>query len=201
MRKTALLALLFLPVLSVATWADDKATPRVQHLESWNDLAFDLGEGAVQQRFFNRVVINEIDKEDRGEFQYGAALKPNGHLRFDLTGGYAVSGIGPSIQQAVLIGTWAEATYGWHDSLRLRYEGEHRYGFGGAGYRYDGYYSVDWWVVGLHVRNRGAGAEAGFQIGSGPGLLPFRFDIRISFGLTGGMPERSSAFVMSFDVR
>jgi hypothetical protein len=197
MRKIAVLALTFLPVLSAAALADEP-TSKVQHLESWNDLAFDVGSGRVQQRFFSRLVLNEVDKENRGEFQYGLGYKPDRHLRVYLTGGYAVSSEGPGTLHAAVVSTMAEAAYGRHDALRFRYEGEHR--VLGGDYRYDGYYAVDWWVVGLHVRNRGAGTEAGFQIGSGPGLLPFRFDVRISFGVSGGMPERSSAFVMSFDV-
>lgn len=191
-------ALAFLLALSTAAYADEPTT-KVQHLESWNDLAFDVGQGSIQHRVFSRLVINELGRENGGEFQYGLGFKPDPHLRFYLTGGYGLAGTTGDITQSVIVATWADAAYGPHGAYHLRYEGEHRYGLGGAGYRYDGYYAVDYWVVGLHAHNRGSDTEAGFQIGSGPGLLPYRFDIRISFGIN-GMPERTSAFVMSFDV-
>lgn len=196
--RIAALALVFLPVLSLTAFADE-TTPKVQHLESWNDIAFDIGRGAIQHRFLMRVVINELDKDNGGEFAYGLGYKPDPHLRFYLTGGYGLSGTQGNVTQSAIVSTWADAAYGPHGAYHARYEGEHRYGFGGAGYRYDGYYAVDYWIVGAHFHNRGAGTEAGFQIGSGPGLLPYRFDIRISFGID-GMPKRTSAFVMSFDV-
>lgn len=55
--------------------------------------------------------------------------------------------------------------------------------------------------MGVHVLNMGSEAAAGFQLGSGHGLLPFRFDIRISFGVTDGMSDHASRFVLTFDFR
>ena len=87
----------------------------------------------------------------------------------------------------------ARADRGNSDQIR-------RHIFGG-GYRYEGFYAVDYAVAGLHLFHIGDQAAAGFQLGSGHGLLPFRFDIRISFGLTDGMPDRASRFVLAFDFR
>ena len=197
MRRTVLLALVFLPVLSVAAWADDKS-PRDQHLESQSDLGFDVGSGRFQQRYFGRLVINDLDVETRAELHYGLAWKISPHMTFDLTAGYAYTDGGPDHGHALVIGMWKDMHFLAHDALRVHLEGLHRYD---GAYRYDGFYTVDWWVVGVHAQNRGRDFAAGFQTGSGPGLLPFRFDIRISFGLTDGMPDRSARFVMSFDVR
>ena len=198
-RTKMRIALVLCCLLSSAPALAD-GPPRPEHLESQTDLGFDLGDGRWQQRFQARVVLNDLDFENRYELHYGASWKPSRHMTLDMTLGYALADDGNDRNHAVVLGFWKELRYLPHDALRFRIEGLHRYVFG-SGYRYDGYYSADWWVVGLHAYNRGQDAAAGFHFGSGPGLLPFRFDIRISFGLTAGMPERSACFYMSFDVR
>lgn len=195
--RTALLTLACLSALSAAARAGDK-TSRVQHLESQTDLGFDIGDGSFAQRYLGRLFINDRDRETRAEAHYGLAWKIDRHLTFDLTAGYAYTSGGYDHGHALVLGMWKDMRFLDRDALRIRLEGLHRYD---GAYRYDGFYSVDWWMVGLHAENCGRDFAAGFQTGTSPGLLPFRFDIRISFGLTDGMPERSARFVMSFDVR
>lgn len=193
--RTALMALAFLTTLSSAAFADDP--PKAQHLESQNDLGFDIGHGRFQQRYFGRLVLNDLNYENRVELSYGLAWKPSKRFSLDLTAGYAYAHDDPGSHHGLVIGLWKNAAF---MNGALRVHGEALYRYDGAS-RFDGFYSVDWWVIGLHAENRGRDAAAGFQFGSGPGLLPFRFDIRIAFGLTDGMPDRSARFVMSFDVR
>lgn len=195
--RTALLALACLSALSAAASADEK-TARAQHLESQNDFGFDIGHGRLAQRYFGRLVINDLGVETRAELHYGLAWRIGPRMTFDLTAGYAYADSGPNRGHALVLGTWKDMRFADRGALRVRLEGLHRYD---GSYRYDGFYSVDWWMVGAHAENRGRDVAAGFQTGTGPGLLPFRFDIRISFGLSDGMPERSARFVMSFDVR
>ena len=196
--RTFPIVALSLCALAVPAKADPASKP--EHLESWNDLGFDLGSGRYQQRFLGRIVLNDRDVENRYELHYGLAWKMRKGFTLNLTAGYAYADDGPQQgRHEAVIGTWKDMTWFAHDALRLHLEGLHRWIFG-QGYRYDGFYSVDWWVIGLHLRNVGREAEAGFQVGSGPGFLPFRFEIRMSYGLTAGMPERTGAFVMSFDV-
>ena len=195
MKRVLVIVLL---LVSAPARADEVDVSDKTVLTSESLLAFDVGiSKRWAQRFIGRVRLNDRDVENRGELHYGIAWKRNAHFAVDLTLGYAYSREGPDRQHAFVVGTWKHMSF-LKDALMFRLEGLHVYD---GRYRYEGFYAVDWWIAGAHAMNHGKEAAAGFQIGSGKGLLPFRFDIRISFGLTDQMPNRMGCFYMSFDVR
>lgn len=169
-----------------------------QHLESQNDIAFTV---PFSPRFGHRVLarltLNDRDQANVYEIHYGISWRFRERTYLDLTVGESYADDGPDAGHALVVGVRKDMAF---DRGRLMFHLENLHRYDGA-YRYDGFYSVDYAVVGVHVLNVGREAAAGFQLGSGQGLLPFRFDIRISFGLTDGMPDRSSRFVMTFDFR
>lgn len=194
--RIILLALVFLSIHSVTAAA--QASPQDKNsLEAQSDLGIDFGKGHWRERFLGRIVLNELDHENRGEAHLGLSWRPTEHGSFDLTAGYAYSHGLEKNPNALVIGMWKDMAYK-DGALRLHLEGLHRYN---GKYRYDGYYSVGYWVAGVHVLNRGGDVGAGFQLGSGHGLLPFTYEVVITFGLTAGMPDRSGRFVLSFDFR
>jgi len=193
MKTVALSCALILACLTPAS--ADEARP--QHLESQNDIAFTIPfSGNFGHRFLTRLTLNDRDEANVYEIHYGVSWEFREGKFIDLTLGESYSDGGEDHGHALVVGIHKDMTFGRRWMAHL--EGLHRYD---GAYRYDGFYSVDYAVVGAHVLNFGREAAAGFQIGSGYGLLPFRFDVRISFGLTDDMPERSSRFVMSFDFR
>ncbi len=167
-------------------------------LASQNDFGFDLDFAAHwAQRFHGRAfLIGAHDEPSTYQLDYGLSWKPRAHFSIDLTAGYAYT-TDRDARHALVIGLWKHMGF-LKDTLSVDMEGLHWYD---GRYRYEGFYAVNWYVIGAHVMNRNSDAAAGFQIGSGPGLLPFRFDVRISFGLTDGMPDRIGCFVMNFDLR
>jgi len=193
--RTILLACAFALVSVAPASADEK--PEHQYLESQTDIGGVIGSGKFGHRWLTRTFLNVNDEENSFEAHYGLAWKPREHLTIDATAGWAYSDAGVDTAHTLVLGVWSEAAF-LQEKLRLRAEGLHRLG---DGYKYEGFYAVDYSVVGLHLFHLGDQAAAGFQLGSGYGLLPFRFDIRISFGLTDGMADRTSRFVLSFDFR
>lgn len=193
--RTILLACAFALASVSAAMAEEEAKP--QHLESQTDIGGVVGSGKFGHRWMTRTLLNINDRENSFEAHYGLAWEPRHRLAFDLTGGYAYTDEGVDAGHAFIIGTTGRVEF-FDRKLLLMAEGQHRVD---DGYRYDGFYSVDYAVVGVHLLNRGEELAAGFQFGSGHGLLPFRVDLRISFGVTDGMPDRASRFVLSFDFR
>ena len=197
MRNALATAVAFILAMSVAPALADDAESS-QHLESQNDIAFTVPFArSLGHRVLMRLTLNDRDVANVYEIHYGLTWKPRERLHLDLTIGESYADDGPDAGHALIIGIRKDMAFD-RGRLMFHLEGLHRYD---GGYRYDGLYSVDYAVAGLHVLNVGRDVAAGFQIGSGYGLLPFRFDVRISFGLTDGMPDRSSRFVMSFDFR
>jgi hypothetical protein len=194
--KTFLLACAF-ALASVTAASADESEEKPQHLESQTDIGGVVGSGRFGHRWLTRTLLNVEDIANAFEAHYGLAWKIREHMSFDLTAGWAYTSGGPHAGHDLVIGTWKEMSF-LDRRLQVKLEGQHRFG---GGYRYEGFYSVDYAVVGVHVLNSGREAAAGFQLGSGYGLLPFRFDIRISFGLTDGMSDHASRFVLSFDFR
>jgi hypothetical protein len=193
--RTSLFAIVFLSIFSATAAAEDP--PKGEHIEAQSDIGIDFGRGHWRERFLGRVVLNELDKENRGEAHFGLSWHPTEHGSFDLTAGYAYSHGLDKSPNALVIGMWKDMNY-MNNALRLHAEGLHRYN---GKYRYDGYYSLEYWIAGVHVENRGGDVGAGFQIGSGHGLLPFTYEVVLTFGITAGMPDRSGRFVLSFDFR
>ena len=193
--RTILLVCAFALAFASPASADEEKKP--QHLESQTDIGGVIGSGQFGHRWLTRTLLNVNDRENSFEAHYGLAWKPRHHLDFDVTGGWAYTDEGVDSGHSFIVGTAGRMEF-LDRKLLLLAEGQHRFG---GGYRYDGFYSVDFAVVGVHVLNQGREAAAGFQLGSGHGLLPFRFDIRISFGLTDGMSDHASRFVLTFDFR
>ncbi|HTK60187.1 MAG TPA: hypothetical protein VL283_03210 [Candidatus Baltobacteraceae bacterium] len=196
MRHFVIACIVLLASRSVAS-ADDKPE-RPQHLESQTDIGGVIGSGPFGHRWLTRTLLNVNDEENSFGAHYGLAWTPRRHFSLDLTAGWDYTSAGPVSGNALVLGIWKHMSF-LDKKLRVELEGLHR--IGGSGYRYEGYYAVDYSVFGIHALNVGREAAAGFQFGSGYGLLPFRVDIRISFGLTDGMADRTSRFVMSFDFR
>ena len=193
--KTLLLFCAFTFASATAASADEEARP--QHLESQTDIGGVIGSGRFGHRWLTRTLLNIDDEKNAFEAHYGLAWKLRPRFTLDVTAGWAYESGGSREGHSFVLGAWKEMS--WLDEkLRLKLEGLHRFG---GGYTYEGFYSVDYAVIGVHALNVGREAATGFQLGSGHGLLPFRFDIRISFGLTEGMADRSSRFVLSFDFR
>ncbi len=193
--KSALIPLICLALASETAHADD-GTGTVK-LASQNDFGFNLdSDSHWSQRFHSRVFLNEAGRDNTFLIDYGLTWKPSRRYSLDLTAGYEYSDDKDAHHWLVVV-TSKHMRF-FDDKLVVSLEGLHHYD---GRYRYDGYYAVDWWVVGAHAWNRGSQAAAGFQIGSGPGLDPFRFEIRISFAMTGGLPDRIGCFVMTFDLR
>ncbi|HJV33213.1 MAG TPA: hypothetical protein VJ694_04260 [Patescibacteria group bacterium] len=191
------LAAVFILAASVPAAHADEAKPS-QYLESQTDIGGVAGSNpAFKHRWLTRTFFNVNDEENAFEAHYGLAWRPRRHFWVDVTAGWSYTSDGPVAGNTLLLGVWKQMSF-FDEKLRVKLEGLHRFG---DGYRYEGVYSLDYAVVGVHVLNVGREAAAGFQFGSGYGLLPFRVDIRISFGLTDGMPERASRFIMSFDFR
>jgi hypothetical protein len=195
MRKYLIACVIVIIGLEAIALCDE---PKHQHLESQTDIGGVVGSGALGHRWLTRTLLNVNDEENSFSAHYGLAWKPRRHFSLDATAGWEYTSDGPFEGHTLVLGVWKHMAF-LDEKLRVELEGLHR--IGGAGYRYEGYYAVDYSVVGVHVLNIGSQAAAGFQLGSGYGLLPFRFDIRISFGLTDGMPDRTSRFVLSFDFR
>lgn len=194
--KAFLIACAFaLAAPSTASAEEEKTS---QHLESQTDIGGVIGSHpSYGHRWLTRTFLNVNDEENSFEAHYGLAWKPRRHFTLDVTAGYAYTDAGAAQGHALVLGVWKEMAF-LDERLRVKMEGLHR--FNGR-YHYEGFYAVDYAVVGIHASNFGRQASAGFQFGSGHGLLPFRFDIRISFGVTDGAPEHASRFVLSFDFR
>lgn len=194
--RTFLLLCAFTLAFPMPASAEEKK--RDQHLESQTDIGGVIGSHpAFGHRWLTRTFFNIDDRENAFEAHYGLAWKPRHGFDVDVTAGYGVTDGGPDTRHALILGVWKRMSF-LDEKLRFTLEGLHR--FDGS-YRYEGFYAVDYAVVGLHASNVGSRAAAGFQFGSGHGLLPFRVDIRISFGVTDGAPEHASRFVLSFDFR
>lgn len=176
--------------------ADEEKRP--QHLESQTDIGGVAGSGRFAHRWLTRTFLNVDDEKNTFEAHYGLAWKLRPHMTFDVTAGWAYESAGAREGHSFILGAWKEMSF-LDEKLRVKVEGLHR--FAGDGYTYEGFYAVDYAIVGIHALNVGREAAAGFQTGSGHGLLPFRIDLRVSFGLTDGMADRSTRFVMSFDFR
>ena len=196
MRKHFIACVAVILGLGATASADEGARP--QHLESQTDIGGVIGSHPkFGHRWLTRTFLNIDDETNAFEAHYGLAWKPRHGFDVDLTLGYAYASAGHSEGHSFVLGVWKRMAF-LEEKLLVTLEGLHRFD---GGYRYEGFYSVDYAVAGVHVFNDGREAAAGFQLGSGHGLLPFRFDIRISFGLTEGMADRSSRFVLSFDFR
>lgn len=194
--RTVFAALFVLAASASAARADDAI--RAQHLESQNDLAFTVPfRGDFGHRVLMRLTLNDRDLANVYEIHYGVSWKLREKMHLDLTVGESYADDGPDKGHALVVGLRKDMAF---DRGRLMFHVESLHRYDGS-YRYDGLYQVDYAVAGVHFINVGRECAAGFQIGSGYGLLPFRFDVRISFGITDGMPERSSRFVMTFDLR
>lgn len=184
-------------LVSASTASADEAK-RSQYLESQTDIGGVAGSNPkFGHRWLTRTLLNIDDETNSFAAHYGLAWKARRHFDLDLTVGYAYANAGASEGHSLILGVWKRMAF-LDEKLLVTMEGLHRFD---GGYRYEGFYSVDYAVAGVHAFNVGREAAAGFQLGSGQGLLPFRFDIRISFGLTEGMADRSSRFVLSFDFR
>lgn len=198
MRKLLIACIAFF-TLEATVLADEKKE-KPQILASQTDIA---GVIPISARWGHRpllrVVLAGEGVEDRGEFHYGLAWKPRKGFTFDLTAGYAFEQSGVERNHALVLSVWKRMGF-LKDTLRFRFENHHRIGSGDP-YRYEGYYSVDYWVFGAHMANQGRGMAAGFQLGSGHGLDPFRFEIRHTMGITEGMPNHVITFEMAFDFR
>lgn len=163
-------------------------------LESQNDLG-----GTVRfhpkrgHRLFGRVVLSQGDGRDRAEASYGLSWMPRKAWAFDLLAGYSYAD-----GHGLLVSIHKDMAF-VDGILRLHFENRHR--IDGDGYAYEGFYRFDCRVAGVHLFNEGRGVAAGIQFGSGDGLGPFRFEIRLSYGLTDGLPDSIGAFVMVFDLR
>lgn len=196
MRSASLAALFLLASVLPASAEDGKEG---QHLESQTDIGFvvGIGDGPFGHRVLTRTFFNIDDRENAFEAHYGLAWEPFKHVTFDATAGYLVSDDGPDTRHSFVAGGWAEGAW-HHRRLMVKAEGLKRFG---EDSRYEGHYSLDYAVVGVHLSHLDDAASAGFQFGSGHGLLPFRVDIRISFGITDGAPDHASRFVLSLDFR
>lgn len=176
--------------------ADEEKRP--QHLESQTDIGGTVGPGRFAHRWLTRTFLNADDERNVFEAHYGLAWKFRPRLTFDVTVGWAYESAGAREGHSLVLGAWKGMSF-LDEKLRARVESLHR--FAGNGYTYEGFYAVDYSIIGVHVLNVGREAAVGFQTGSGHGLLPFRVDMRVSFGLTDGMADRTTRFFMSFDFR
>jgi hypothetical protein len=193
--RTLVIAFLAFFAFEARAYADEPK--KDQHLESQTDIGGTIGDGRFQHRWMTRTLLNVRDEFNAFEAHYGLSWRRREGFWFDVTAGYAYAGGGELQGHGFVLGSWKRMEF-LDRNLLVTMEGLHR--FNGR-YRYDGFYAVDYAVAGIHVLNNGRQAAAGFQLGSGRGLLPFRFDIRISFGITDGMPDHASRFVLSFDFR
>ena len=175
----------------------DDAEEKPQYLQSQTDIGGVVGSGRFGHRWLTRTFLNVDDERNVFEAHYGLAWKFRPHFTFDVTGGWAYESSGAHEGHAFVLGTWKEMSF-LDEKLRVKLEGLHRFH---GGYTYEGFYALDYSIVGVHLFNVGREVAAGFQTGSGHGLLPFRFDMRVSFGVTDGMADRATCFFMSFDFR
>lgn len=195
MRTLLLACACTLAYASTASADEDK---RDQHLESQTDIGGVFGSHeTLRHRWLTRTFLNVDDDANIFEAHYGLAWVPIEHFKLDATAGWAYASGGHGEGHALILGAWAEATF-QEDKIRLRAEGLHRLE---GPYRYEGFYAFDYSVVGAHLSHHGDRAYAGFQTGSGHGLLPFRFDVFVAFGLTGEAADHVTRFVLTFDFR
>lgn len=184
----------FALLAATASASAEEAVER-RHIESLNELAGTIGDGRFGHRLMGRLLLNVDDTTNVYEAHYGLAWRMRERVTMDFTIGYVYADDGPHEGHALMLGIWKEAQFGrW----RLRTEQEHLYD---GGYRYHGFYAVDYAVGGIHVENRGTEAAAGIQFGSGIGLDPFRVEIRLTHGITDGYPDSSGRFFMALDFR
>lgn len=185
-------------LLASASTAEAQEERREQHLESQTDIGGDFGSHeTLRHRWLTRTFLNVDDEANVFEAHYGLAWQTIENVSLDATAGWAYADSGHASGHALILGVWGEATF-QEDKIRLRAEGLHR--LEGA-YRYEGFYAFDYSVIGAHMSHHGDQASAGFQTGSGHGLLPFRFDVFVAFGLTDGAADHVTRFVLTFDFR
>jgi hypothetical protein len=165
-------------------------------IESWTDFGGTIPfRGATGIRLQGRVVISQDDLRDAYEASIGASRELWPHAGLDVTAGYGYGGE----QHTFILTAFHEATFG---------KGVHSRGYAveqrlrhGDGWTHEGFYRVDYAVVGLHLAHLGINElAAGFQLGTGLGYRQARVEARFSFGLAGSAPDRVTACVLTFNV-
>lgn len=185
--KTILTASLIAMALAAPAAAETR-------LASLNELgaAMPHGSGRFGQRALGRLALGG---GTACEVHYGLAWKLARHAHLDLTLGWSWMSDGPHAGHAPVLGLWHESEAG-----RWRFRLEQLVARNG-GLHHEGFYAVDWAFVGLHAVNRGRDIGAGFQVGSGLGLHPFRMELRLTGGVTDGMADGTGTFALALDFR
>ena len=192
MRPVLIAIALSLATASTAAAEEPEAPERV--MESITDFG---GEIHLRGRWHHHVlahfVLSQEDAHDAAEASYGIGYAPRQGMSFALLGGVGWYGgaFGPVVTVRKLMAT---RNMRW----RMEFESSHRFA---GGYANEGYYAFDYAVGGLHIANHGTDFGVGAHLGSGHGLLPFKFEMRHTIGVTDGMPGLTSAFFMTFDFR
>ncbi|WKZ28756.1 MAG: hypothetical protein QY323_04460 [Patescibacteria group bacterium] len=181
-----------LPRLASAEEAETNA-PMV---ESWTDFGGTIPfREAFDIRLQGRIVISQDDLRDAYEASAGGSRELWPHATLDVTAGYGYGGE----RHTFILTAFHEATFG---------KGVHSRGYAveqrlrrGDGWSHEGFYRVDYAIVGLHLVHAGIDElAAGFQIGTGLGYRQARVEARFSFGLAGHATERVTACVLTFNV-
>ncbi len=196
MRASLLFTIvLFFSLLPRSAAAEDVETGAPM-IESWTDLGGTIPlRGRNGLRLQGRIVISQDDLRNAYEASVGGSRELWPHAGLDVTAGYGYSGE----RHTFILTAFHEATFG---------NGVHSRGYAveqrlrhGDGWTHEGFYRVDYAVLGLHLTHLGIDElAAGFQLGTGLGYRQARVEARFTFGLAGHAPDRVTACVLTFNV-
>lgn len=196
MRRPALfLIVLTLAALPGAADAEDRQKDR--EIDWLTEVVYD---GPINEKLASRIAARwTLDPSlDGWSFggRYGLRWRPlKGLSLTPLVGGLARAADGET-DAFFTASLWSEvrAPHGFF----LRLEDDHLIG---DRYHHRSFYSLDWWCLGLHVDTWDYDVAAGPHLSSGPGLAPFRVEIRHSLGITADAPDNTVRIVLSIDTR
>ena len=197
MRLRPIIALLALTAAPAIARADGKEENR--SIDWTVDVGGSTGHGTERgQRFLFRWETDPEDEASTFSFHYGLAWRPKQNYSFKATLGYAYRTFpaGDAGHEAVLM---LRKDMLWrHDTLWLRMEGANY--LGTDGYRYRGFYALDWWFVGAHVAQENMNTYIGFHLTSGPRLeIPMHIEVQHSWGLQDGARDHTVRLLLTFD--
>lgn len=196
MRSALLATVVLLYSLLPRSASAEEAETNAPMIESWTDFGGTIPfREAFDIRLQGRVVISQDDARDAYEASAGVSRELWPHAALDVTAGYGYGGE----QHTFILTAFHEAVFG---------KGVHSRGYAveqrlrhGDSWSHEGFYRVDYAVVGLHLVHVGIDElAAGFQLGTGLGYRQARVEARFSFGLAGHAPDRVTACVLTFNV-